>query len=53
MSDSVVIAIPARFGASRLPGKPLLLAGGKPLIEHVIERARLLATAELVVATDD
>ncbi|MGE4071969.1 MAG: 3-deoxy-manno-octulosonate cytidylyltransferase [Lysobacterales bacterium] len=53
MSDSVVVAIPARFGASRLPGKPLLLAAGKPLIEHVIGRARLLKGAELVVATDD
>lgn len=53
MSDSVVIAIPARFAASRLPGKPLLLAAGKPLIAHVIERARRFANATLVVATDD
>ena len=53
MSDSIVIAIPARFAASRLPGKPLLLAAGKPLIAHVIERARSFANADLVVATDD
>ncbi len=46
------IVIPARFGASRLPGKPLRLLAGKPLIAHVCERA--LETGQPVwVATDD
>jgi 3-deoxy-manno-octulosonate cytidylyltransferase (CMP-KDO synthetase) len=39
-------AIPARYGASRLPGKPLLSIAGKPMIEHVytrVARARGLA----------
>lgn len=53
MPEPIVIAIPARLGASRLPGKPLLLAAGKPLIAHVIERALAYPGAEVVVATDD
>ena len=53
MSDPIVIAIPARFGASRLPGKPLREIAGKPLIAHVIERALSFDEGELVVATDD
>jgi len=36
---SPVAVIPARFGSSRLPGKPLLDLGGKPIIRHVYERA--------------
>jgi 3-deoxy-manno-octulosonate cytidylyltransferase (CMP-KDO synthetase) len=46
--------IPARFGSTRFPGKPLQPIAGKPLIQHVVERcrqARLLA--DVVVATDD
>lgn len=53
MSDPIVIAIPARFGASRLPGKPLREIAGKPLIAHVIDRALGFEAGELVVATDD
>jgi 3-deoxy-manno-octulosonate cytidylyltransferase (CMP-KDO synthetase) len=53
MSEDFVIAIPARFGASRLPGKPLRLIAGLPLIAHVIKRAQLLPGAVIVVATDD
>ena len=34
---SVIAVIPARFGSSRYPGKPLLKATGKFLIEHVVE----------------
>jgi 3-deoxy-manno-octulosonate cytidylyltransferase (CMP-KDO synthetase) len=50
----VIGIIPARFAASRFPGKPLALIAGKPLIEHVIERCRKAATLqEVVVATDD
>ena len=37
----VVIVIPARFGSTRLPGKPLVLLAGKPMIQHVYERAKL------------
>lgn len=49
-----VIVIPARYASTRLPGKPLLADTGKPLIQHVVERARLVrGAAEVVVATDD
>ncbi len=47
------IVIPARHGASRLPGKPLLELAGKPLIRHVYERALQAHAVEVVVATDD
>jgi 3-deoxy-manno-octulosonate cytidylyltransferase (CMP-KDO synthetase) len=48
------VIIPARWGASRFPGKPLADLGGKPLIAHVVERAlRARGVAEVVVATDD
>ena len=46
--------IPARYASTRFPGKPLALIGGKPLLQHVIERckgARFLD--EVIVATDD
>lgn len=47
------VVIPARYGAMRLPGKPLRDIGGRPLIAHVWQRARESAAAEIVVATDD
>ena len=51
---SVVAIIPARFGSTRFPGKPLARIGKKPMIQHVYEST---ATADLVhrtvVATDD
>lgn len=47
------VVIPSRYGATRLPGKPLLPIAGKPLIQHVWERARESAADEVVVATDD
>lgn len=47
------VYIPARYGATRLPGKPLLEIHGKPLIQHVYERARASGAAEVVIATDD
>ncbi len=54
MPPSVVIVIPARYGSTRLPGKPLVPLCGKPLIQWVYERARRSARAALVrVATDD
>ncbi|HUL61013.1 MAG TPA: 3-deoxy-manno-octulosonate cytidylyltransferase [Anaeromyxobacteraceae bacterium] len=50
----VAVIIPARFGATRFPGKPLADLGGKPLISHVVERARRARGVEIVaVATDD
>ncbi len=45
--------IPARFAASRLPGKPLADIGGRPLIQWVWERARASGAASVIVATDD
>jgi len=48
-----VIIIPARFAASRLPGKPLADIGGKPMIQHVWERAMAADMAPVYVATDD
>jgi 3-deoxy-manno-octulosonate cytidylyltransferase (CMP-KDO synthetase) len=47
------VVIPARFGATRLPGKPLRLLAGKPLVQHVFERAMESGAEEVVVATDD
>ena len=51
MSFSVVI--PARFGSSRLPGKPLLDIAGKPMIQHVWERACQSDAQHVYIATDD
>ena len=51
---SIVGLIPARFGATRFPGKPLALIAGKPLLQRVIERCRLAKSLEqVIVATDD
>ncbi|MCG6897325.1 MAG: 3-deoxy-manno-octulosonate cytidylyltransferase [Thiocapsa sp.] len=47
------VVIPARYGSTRLPGKPLLPIAGKPMIQHVVERARESAAEEVLVATDD
>jgi 3-deoxy-manno-octulosonate cytidylyltransferase (CMP-KDO synthetase) len=50
----VVVVIPARYGATRLPGKPLVLLAGKPMIQRVYERAKLAKRADqVIVATDD
>ena len=48
-----VVAIPARYAASRLPGKPLRLLGGEPLVVHVARRALAAGAGEAWVATDD
>ena len=47
------IVIPARMASQRLPGKPLIDIAGKPLIEHVYDRARRASAASIVIATDD
>src|ERR1700730_16382166 len=53
-SPKVVVVIPARYGSSRLPGKPLVSLGGKPMIQRVYERAKLAQRADrVIVATDD
>jgi 3-deoxy-manno-octulosonate cytidylyltransferase (CMP-KDO synthetase) len=50
----IVAVIPARFGSTRLPGKPLLSETGRPLIQHVVEAARRASRlARVIVATDD
>lgn len=51
---TVVGIIPARYGSSRLPGKPLLELCGKPIVQHVYERAKQASLIdEVIVATDD
>ena len=53
MSKTAII-IPARWASSRLPGKPLLDLGGKPLVRHVWERCKKVRGAdEVIIATDD
>ena len=49
----VVVGIPARFGSSRFPGKPLAMLAGRPMIAHVVERARSAGVGPVFVATDD
>ena len=48
----VLILIPARYDSTRFPGKPLALIGGKPMIQHVVEKAQGVAE-DVYVATDD
>src|SRR5690606_40385992 len=48
-----IVAIPARHAASRLPGKPLRLLGGEPLVLHVARRALAAGACEVWVAADD
>ena len=48
-----VVAIPARYAASRLPGKPLRLIGGEPMVLHVARRALAAGARAVWVATDD
>ena len=46
--------IPARYGSTRFPGKPLHPIAGKPLIQHVVERCKLARSlSQVIVATDD
>ena len=50
----VLGVIPARYHSTRFEGKPLALLGGRPVLQHVYERARKSSLlSELVVATDD
>jgi 3-deoxy-manno-octulosonate cytidylyltransferase (CMP-KDO synthetase) len=52
MADDVLIIIPARMAASRLPGKPLADIAGTPMIVHVLRRAKEAAAGRVAVATD-
>ena len=53
-TPSVMVVIPARYGSSRFPGKPLVMLGRKPMIQHVYEQAAACrVVAEVLVATDD
>lgn len=50
----IIGIIPARYGSTRFPGKPLMPILGKPLIGHVVNRCRQAALlSDVVVATDD
>jgi 3-deoxy-manno-octulosonate cytidylyltransferase (CMP-KDO synthetase) len=50
----VIAIIPARFGSTRLPGKPLAKIAGRPMIEHVYRRVEAASSVEnVMVATDD
>ena len=51
---SVLAILPARYGSTRFPGKPLTPIAGKPMIQHVWERTRLAKQVDAVmIATDD
>ena len=50
---SFTVVIPSRYGSTRLEGKPLLDIGGKPMVQHVYERACESRANEVVIATDD
>ena len=50
---SFKVVIPARYGSTRLPGKPLRLIAGLPMIQHVFMRAMETGASEVIVATDD
>lgn len=49
-----VVIIPSRYGSTRLPGKPLALIAGRPMVVRVVEQARQAQRVErVIVATDD
>ena len=50
--NRVLVLIPARMAATRLPGKPLLDIGGLPMIVHVLRRAEAAQIGRVAVATD-
>lgn len=49
---SFTVVIPARHASTRLPGKMLLKLGGKPMIQHVYERASESGASRVIIATD-
>jgi 3-deoxy-manno-octulosonate cytidylyltransferase (CMP-KDO synthetase) len=52
MAENMVIIIPARMAATRLPGKPLADIAGRPMIAHVLDRAVAAGLGPVYVATD-
>jgi 3-deoxy-manno-octulosonate cytidylyltransferase (CMP-KDO synthetase) len=53
-NDQIVAIIPARYGSTRLPGKPLINLAGKSMVQHIYERTRRARLVKRVlVATDD
>lgn len=50
---SFTVIIPARFASSRLPGKPLADIAGKPMIQHVFEKALQSGANRVIIATDN
>jgi len=48
-----IVIIPARYGSTRLPGKPLLEIGDRPLIQHVFASASASQAQQVIIATDD
>ena len=53
-TPSVMVVIPARYGSSRFPGKPLVMLDRKPMIQHVYEQAAACRlVTDVLVATDD
>ncbi len=51
--QNTVLVIPSRFGSTRLPGKPLRLIAGKPMIQHVYEHALKSDFETIIIATED
>jgi len=52
-SPNFIVAIPARYGSTRLPGKPLRPIAGMPMVVRVAQRAQQAGASQVVVATDD
>ncbi|WP_229007287.1 3-deoxy-manno-octulosonate cytidylyltransferase [Methylophilus sp. Leaf408] len=54
MQQKIIIVIPARYASTRFPAKPLALLLGKPMVQHVYEKAKQVENiADVIVATDD
>ena len=53
MTVQFKVVIPARYGSTRLPGKPLLEINGKPMVQWVVDAACASSADEVLVATDD
>lgn len=51
--SSFCVAIPARYGSTRLPGKPLRQLDGRPMLEHAFRQAVASGAEEVIIATDD
>jgi 3-deoxy-manno-octulosonate cytidylyltransferase (CMP-KDO synthetase) len=53
MMAEIHIVIPARYGSTRMPGKPLADLGGRPMVMHAYDRAMEAAVGDVIIATDD